>query len=254
VRLAPSRPGALFLAAMAIASCPAARAAHPLQTEDTGTQGAGNLEIENGLQRARVGPATVRAYQPQVSAGLAATLDAIVQPSFVAVRPGVADAPAASGAGDTNADLKWRFAGADPWSCALRAGLELPTAARGLGLSRGQLGEHALLAATWDGAPTQAHFNVGATHQPPAAGRRATTASVSAAVMQSLTERLIVTVDGGWGQSGDAARHGWPGQFLGGAIYTVRPGLDVDIGWLASTHAAPVTREWLAGVTWRFAM
>ncbi len=26
-----------------------ARAAHPLQTEDTATQGAGNVEIENGL-------------------------------------------------------------------------------------------------------------------------------------------------------------------------------------------------------------
>ena len=59
----------------------AAFAAHPLQTEDTGTQGPGNVEIENGFSRARSGSSTLAVYQPQLSLGLATPFDAIVQPS-----------------------------------------------------------------------------------------------------------------------------------------------------------------------------
>src|SRR5690242_6130420 len=79
-----------------------AHAAHPLQTEDTGTQGTGNIEIENGLQRARSGPDSVIVYQPQVSLGLSTTFDAIVQPSFVSWRTRGPGGPDASGLGDTN--------------------------------------------------------------------------------------------------------------------------------------------------------
>ena len=64
-------------------AAPSAFAAHPLQTEDTGTQGAANVEIENGLARARFDGTTLTTYQPQLSVGLATTVDAIVQPSLV---------------------------------------------------------------------------------------------------------------------------------------------------------------------------
>jgi hypothetical protein len=69
-----------------------------------------------------------------------------------------------------------------------------------------------------------------------------------------LTERFYLTADSTFGQADDARRHGWPGTRLGGVIYTVRPGFDVDLGWQASLHDAPVTREWLAGATWRFGL
>jgi hypothetical protein len=232
-------------------SAPAARAAHPLQTEDTGTQGAGNIEIENGLQGTRAGPSSVFLYQPQVSVGVSTAVDAIVQPSFVDAA--VRGQPRVSGLGDTNADFKWRFLGVDPWSLAVRAGLLLPTNQRGLGLAGGGIGEHAVLVATWDGTPTLIHANLGVTHLPPAPGLRTTTSSVKAAMMQSIGPRFILTVEGTAGQSLDAARHGWPGTVLGGAIWTLRPGLDLDAGWQASFHTEAASHTWLAGLTWRFA-
>jgi hypothetical protein len=244
-----------LLAAALAAVAGAGFAAHPLQTEDTGTQGAANLELENGFARERdrdAGATTTFGWQPQLSAGVTPTFDAIVQPSFVSVR--ARGAATLSGAGDTNLDAKWRFLGVDPWSLAVRAGLELPTARAGLGLRHGRLGEHALLVATFDAAPTTVHANLGATHVPPAPGVRATSAVVSAAVLQQVDERLILTVDSAFTQDPDPARRTWPGDVLAGAIWTLRPGLDVDVGYQASVRAEPANRQWLAGLTWRFSM
>jgi hypothetical protein len=239
-----------------VAACVALRApafaAHPLQTEDTGTQGAGNVEIESGLQRAQSSGSSAFVYQPQVSLGVAPTLDAIVQPSWVRLRaPGRGTS---AGLGDTNLDAKWRFWGVDPWSLAVRAGVEAPTARRGLGLPHGELGEHALAVLTWDGSPTTIHANLGLAHAPAAADGRATLAHVSAAVMQTLDERLILTVDGELDQNPVLRRHVWPGALLAGAIWTARPGLDLDLGYQSSAHVVPATREWLAGITWRFGL
>lgn len=231
---------------------PCAFAAHPLQTEDTGTQGAGNVEIENGFARARFDSTTLATYQPQVSMGVAPTLDAIVQPSLVWLHAPAQ--PAVSGAGDTNIDGKWRFWGSDPWSLAIRAGAQAPTSRKGLGLPHGQWAQHALLVATWDDAPTTVHANLGLTRVPRAAGTRASVAHVSAAVMQALNERVILTVDGGFDQDPDPHRRAWPGSLLAGAIWTARPGLDLDAGWRRSVDARSVNRQWMAGLTYRFSL
>jgi hypothetical protein len=244
------RPCRLALA-LALAA-PAAFAAHPLQTEDTGTQGASNVEIENGLSRARFDATTLTTYQPQLSVGLATTVDAIVQPSLVWLH--APPAASVSGLGDTNVDAKWRFWGSDPWSFAIRAGIAAPTSEHGLGLRHGEVSEHALLVATWDDTPTTVHANVGFTRLPHAAGTRETVAHLSAALMQALNEHVILTVDGELDQDPDPARHAWPGSLLAGAIWTARPGLDLDVGYQRSIDARPVNRQWMAGLTYRFSL
>ena len=231
---------------------PAARAAHPLQTEDTGTQGANNVEIENGLQRARVDSVTLTTWQPQVSVGLATTVDAIVQPSLVSQQ--AAGRSSVSGWGDTNIDGKWRFWGSDPWSFAIRAGVLAPTSEHGLGLPHGDVSEHALLVATWDDSPTTVHANLGFTHLPRAAGGRENVAHASVAVMQQVNERLILTADGEIDQDPDPSRKTWPAALLGGVIWTAKPGLDLDIGYQRSFNAQSVTRQWMAGLTYRFSL
>jgi hypothetical protein len=247
-----SLPG---LAVALLCASPAAFAAHPLQTEDTGTQGAGNAEIENGLARARSDSTASTTYQPQVSAGLATTVDAIVQPAVVWLH--ASPLPAVSGRGDTNLDGKWRFWGSDPWSFAIRAGLQAPTSERGLGLPHGRWSQHALLVATWDDSPTTVHANLGATrvtYVPRAPGARTNIAHLSAAVMQAMNERLILTVDGELDQDPDSTRKTWPGSLLAGAIWTARPGLDLDVGYQRSFSAQPLNRQWMAGLTYRFSL
>jgi len=252
-RLLAVRILSLILSFALACAAPSAFAAHPLQTEDTGTQGTANIEIENGFSRASTDGATLTTYQPQVSVGLATTIDAIVQPSLLWQR---GPDGKASGLGDTNFDAKWRFWGSDPLSLAVRAGVLAPTSQHELGLPRGDYSEHALLVATWDDTPTTVHANVGATYVPPAPASpaRRVLGHLSAAVMQTINEHLILTVDGDIDQDPSPRRSAWPGSLLAGAIWTARPGLDLDIGYQRSFDATTVTRTWLAGVTYRFSL
>ena len=237
-----------------ILAAPAVHAAHPLQTEDTGTQGAGNLEIENGLSRTRYDATTLTIYQPQLSLGLATTLDAIVQPSVERVQ--TSGQGTVSGFGDTSVDAKWRFWSSDPVSLALRAGVALATNEHGLGLTHGTTSEHGLIALTWYHGPTVVHADVGLTYVPrgPATPARRVMTGASVALMQRLDEHLNLTVDASFGQSPNPHMTSWPGTILAGAIWTVRPGLDVDLGWQRSVDDRPVTRTWLAGLTYRFSL
>ncbi len=225
----------------------AAHAAHPLATEDTGTQGAGNLEIENGLSRARAGGASAFAYQPQLSWGLTPSFGAIVQPSWLRGADG------SRGLGDTNLDAKWRFYGEAPWSLGVRAGLALASNQHAMGLPKGDVSAHALLVATYDAAPFTVHANLGLARNPQGSGQRPWQPSASAALMWALDERLILTVDAGTSADPDPARKAWPATLLAGAIYTLKPGLDLDIGYQLSARAQPASKVWLLGLTYRFA-
>jgi hypothetical protein len=227
-------------------------AAHPLQTEDTGTQGTANIEFENGLAASRSGDARLIVYQPQFSFGATPALDLIVQPSWIDSRPG--DGRRLRGLGDTNLDVKWRFFGSAPWSFAVRAGAAVATNEHGLGLEHGTLGAHMLLVTTVDLAPFTFHGNLGYTRNPHSSGQRMQVASASAAVMWAPNERLTWTVDGGSAMDSDPTRNRWVTTLLAGAIYTIRPGLDVDAGYQSSVRASVPAHEWLVGLTYRFGL
>jgi len=238
------------LAVATVIASNAAFAAHPLQTEDTGTQGEGNVELENGLSWSRADGSHVFAYQPQISYGLAPTVDVIVQPSWLDVHGG---GTRTAGWGDTNFDAKWRFFGEAPLSFAVRAGATLATSEEGLGLRHGTVSTHALFVATVDAAPFTVHANLGLSQNPASAGGRTRVGHASAALMWAPNERLTLTVDGGASSNPDPARKSWPATLLAGAIYTVRPGLDVDVGYQSAVAASTPLRQWLMGVTYRFA-
>ncbi len=226
-------------------------AAHPLHTEDTGTQGEGNVELENGFSWETTEGGRLFAYQPQVSYGLSTEIDAIVQPSWVsAVAPG---GGAARGLGDTNLDLKWRFYGAAPLSLAVRAGAEPATNQHALGLPHGTTSWHALLAGTVDVAPFTFDADIGLTRNPAGSGRR-NLGNVSAATLWALNERWILTVDADAATNPIPGRRGWPATLLGGVIYTARPGLDLDAGYQSSVFSGPRARQFLLGLTYRFSL
>ena len=227
-----------------------AQAAHPLQTEDTGTQGVGNIELENGLTWSRAGSARDFIYQPQVSYGLTPTVDLIGQPSWLNHRD---ESGTLRDGGDTNLDAKWRFFGSAPLSLALRAGATLATNGQGLGNPHGKVAAHGLIAATYDAAPFTVHANLGLAQTPNDSGQRTHIAGASAAFMWAVSERLILTVDGSTSSNPDPRRKSWPATLLAGAIYTIKPGLDADIGWQSSLGPITRTRQWLVGLTYRFA-
>jgi hypothetical protein len=240
---------AMAVVALGPASC--AWAAHPLQTEDTGTQGAGRVELEGGLTLARAGGERGLGFQPQISFGVAPTLDLILKPSWERQRD--ASGVSTAGWGDTDLDLKWRALSAEPVSLGLRTGLTLPTSQHGLGQAQGRVGVHATLVASWLAAPFAAHANLGLTQSPSQAGQRSRVARASGALVWAATEQLNFTFDLGTQQPTEAGLQRWSASALVGLIYTLQPGLDLDLGY-QETHRTPVkAKEWLAGLTYRFA-
>jgi hypothetical protein len=99
------RGGSLAALATAITIAPsAAYAGHPMLSEDTGTQGRGNAELELGYAWSRYGATSLFLFQPQLSYGTSTTFDLIIQPSWTIVD--TPDTGREKGFGDTNLDFK----------------------------------------------------------------------------------------------------------------------------------------------------
>ena len=224
-----------------------ASAGHPMLSEDTGTQGRGNFELELGNDWTRSPGSRSFLFQPQLSLGASPTLDWIVQPSWTAI--GAPDGTGVRGLGDTNLDAKWRFYGAAPWSLGVRAGLGLPTGEAGL--SQGRVVPHVVMVATADRTPWVLNANVGYSRVPGDASHRADLYHLSAAATVAASERLFVVVDAAADSDPDATRGSLQVVALIGVIYTVRPGLDVDIGYRRRLSEAGPARQWLLGITIR---
>jgi hypothetical protein len=226
-----------------------AMAAHPLVTEDTGTQGLGNAELEHGAAWTHDADTLSFAFQPQLSYGVLPTLDLIVQPSWLSSRSGTGGT---SGFGDTAVDAKWRFYGSAPLSLAVRAGLLLPTSRQNSGMS-GSAALHTTLVATLDVLPWTWHGNIGYTHNSSTAKVRRDTGHASAAGMYAVSERWIVTIDGSVDENNDPDRISWSGALLAGLIHTMRPGFDIDVGYQIGLDRSAGSVQWLLGATYRWA-
>ncbi len=103
-------------------------------------------------------------------------------------------------------------------------------------------------------APLTLHANLGLTQNPAQTGERSRVGRVSTAVMWAAQQRLTWLVDAGVESNPDPARRSWPGTLLVGAIYTIRPGMDVDAGYRSSVGRSTTTstHETLLGFTYRF--
>jgi hypothetical protein len=230
-------------------SAPPVRAGHPMLSEDTGTQGARNFELELGYDWSRLDGAHFFLFQPQLSYGTSAALDLIVQPSWL--RNTAPSGNLTEGLGDTNLDFKWRFFGAAPLTLGIRAGLELPTAQNGLGLPPGRLGAHGILVATIDAAPWSFDLNAGYSRVSYFATARSDLMHFSAAAQYTVNAHLVLLIDTSVDSDPDPTQPTAMGVALAGAIYTVHPGLDLDVGCRIRLDSGAPAQQWLLGITYR---
>lgn len=229
-------------------------AAHPLLTEDTGTQGAGKFELELGNAWTRDGGQRAYEFGPQLSYGVLPNLDGIVRPTWNALRTaGDETTTTARGAGDTVVDVKWRFYEAAAISFATRAGIAAPTGDSARGLGAGSATYHVLAVASVPAAPLALHANLGYT--------RARGDAVNRRDLFHASAAGVVTIDSGWqlllydiavDTNPERARSTPLSIVRVGAIYTVRQGCDVDFGYQTRLNQAAPARILLAGLTLRW--
>jgi hypothetical protein len=239
----------LFVLAFPIA----AQAAHPLITEDTATQGRGKFELEIGNAWTRDGSDRSFELGPQISYGVLPQLDAILRPTWLDQRSAINGATVhARGAGDTAADLKWRFFERDKLSLAVRAGVNAPTRDADSGLGSGKPTYHGLLAVSIDLAPIALHANIGYARNRADPMERRDLYHASAAAMWTVDTSWRLLAELATDTNVDITQSVWPSVARVGVIYTVKKGFDIDVGHQTRlNHAAP-SQVLLVGVTVRW--
>jgi hypothetical protein len=252
MRRAAGLPAHWGVAAALVLLASSARAAHPMLTEDTGTQGAGRFELELGAEAARDGDVRAFQFAPQLSLGVLDNLDLILRPTWSSLR-GVDAAGGGhdQGIGDTTFDVKWRFADFEASSFAVRGGFDAPTGAVAKSLGAGKPSAHAQLIATLDAAPFTVDANANYTRNPLPDERR-DLYGFALAMVWAASARLRLTAEGAAATNPLAGHSTWPAVARFGAIATIASWLDLDIGYQTRlNHAAPRSVV-LAGATIRW--
>jgi hypothetical protein len=231
-----------------------AHAAHPLISDDTATQGSGKFELEIGNAWTRDGSDRSFELGPQLSYGVLPQLDAILRPTWLDQRSTIdGNAVHARGAGDTAVGIKWRFFERDKLSLAVRAALTVPTGDADRGLGAGKPTYQGVLIASVDLAPFAIHSNIGYTRNRFDPNERRDLYHASAATLWTLNESWRVLVAELIADTNvDNTRSEWPSVARVGAIYTVRKGFDVDVGYQARLNRAAPSQAWLLGLTARW--
>jgi hypothetical protein len=256
--------GLAVAAALALLAAPGALAAHPMVTDDTGTQGAGRGQIElageMGSAHLRDGDERLHERTGEVAAtlsyGLSDTLDVVVSAptSFSRIEGGGTIRSESTGAGDLALGLKWRLLEASGFSLAVKPGMTLPTGDAARGLGAGRVGLGAAVVATQEVGPVRLHLNAGLDHGEFARAedrraRRADVFHVSLAASGEVLPGLQLVGNVGIETSGERADTSSPAFALAGLVYTIGGRIDLDVGIKADTggHTAG-----LAGLAARF--
>lgn len=229
---------------------------HPLLTEDTGTQGAGNyqLELTREASDRTEGDTRTRSLQTNAILSIGVT-DAI---DFIATLPQERRSERAEGTettvrgiADGEIAAKWRFYAEGPLSFAVRPGLGLPTGRRELGAGHAVPSLYGVM--TYARDPWAFHVHLGYTrnlHDGPGQRGHIYHGSVAAEYMVSTALRLVG--DASIERNTDLAGRPNMGSVLFGLVYSVLPDMDVDLGYRKGLTDAAPDHAWLGGLTFRF--
>lgn len=234
-----------------------ARAAHPLITEDTATQGAGHLQLELTNEHTTTRAAGVRRYTVLTSTilgyGVTDTTDVLVSLPYLRLGASAADGtPGVNGWADAGLDLKWRFYQSGPLSLAVKPGLTFPTGDDTRGLGVGERSWSAYLVTSYDARPWTAHLHFGHLHHNNTLNERTDIWHASAAVVRQQGEKLKLILDGGVDTNTDRNSDYSPVFVLVGAIWSPRPDFDIDAGFRDQHGDGATGHTWLAGLTARW--
>jgi hypothetical protein len=227
-----------------------AMAAHPLVTDDTGTQGTGNNQLEMNSDRATARDDSAQTVgDVTYSYGLTDTLDLFAdQPLNVSAPRGI---------GDTSLGLKWRFWESGHTSVAFKPSVSMANANDEKGFGSGRNNLTTLLIVTHVRGRLALHYNLGLStnrfkSQDMQDANRRTLWTASAAATYDVLPQLKVVGDIGVARNPDITNQQNPAYALTGVIYSPHQNLDLDAGMKFGLNNAAIKHQFGAGITLRF--
>ncbi|MBU2054416.1 MAG: transporter [Proteobacteria bacterium] len=237
-------------------------AAHPLITDDTGTQGQGKFQIEVSGQydsnKETVGGVSTESTGSQVattlSYGFTENMDIVLGIPYQWGK-GKEDGMTVydeKGIADMTVDLKWRFFEKDGLSLAFKPGVRIPTGNDEKGLGAGRTGYQAFLIGSLDAAPWTFHTNVGYIGNENKTDKEKSIWHASLAATCEIVKDLRLVGNIGIERNRDKAASQNPAFLLGGLIYSVSENFDIDVGAKYGLNAAEIDWSLMAGMAFRF--
>lgn len=212
-----------------------AGAAHPLITEDTGTQGQGNFQFELMFDRTRDRSPGVKLRELLSTAVLSYGVleNADLQFGLPYIRQHIRDAAgrhAGGGPLDASVDLKWRFFEQDDFSLGFKPGVTLPSGDEDRGLGTGRVAWGGLLILSYEPGSWAFHTHAGWRRNRNVVGERTSLRHLSGALTWQATEGLKLVADVGADSNPDQTVRGALRYRILGLIYSPTPSLDIDAG------------------------
>jgi hypothetical protein len=239
--------------------------AHPLITDDTGTQGKGRFQLEfigeYGVDKEE--GVTEKGYEvptiPFLSYGITEKIDLVFglpYSSVTAEDTAAGTTDTVRGITDASIELKTRFYERNGLSLAVKPGIRLPTGDEENGLGNGKTSYSAFFITTKEVEPWAIHFNVGYVRneyklQADEDANRKDIWHVSLASQMEVVKDLNLVANIGMERNPDRTSDTDPAFILGGIIYSVREERDLDFGVKAGLNKTETDYTVLAGVTWR---
>ena len=252
-------------ASLVIYSVPAL-AAHPLSTEDTGTQGSLKFQVEATGEFSRnndtEGGVTTKTDQQHIgitiTAGVFDSLDASVSFPFLIQQIKQNDVSTFDNSGltDISLALKWRFLELGPVSFGIKPSMTIPNGNQERSLGNGRASYSAALISTVDLKPVAVHANIGYTHQgyvdSVRPDNRTDLWKLSLAAQIEILSGLQLAAEVVASTNNLHTSDVWPTFITGGLIYSVTDKLDLDLGVKGGLTKPTTDLTLLTGVTVRF--
>lgn len=230
-----------------------ASAAHPLITDDAGTQGKGHYQLEVNGKYVNDNGSAVTAIAASLSAGITDNLDLVVgMPyQFLKTKGENGHRTTDSGISDASVEIKWRFFEKKGLSLALKPGVTLPSGDDEKGLGAGRATYSLFFITTKEAAPWVFHFNLGYTRNENMNDERRDIYHASLASEFEAVKNLKVVANIGGDTNADRGSNVHPIFLLGGVIYSFTENIAVDFGIKTGLNKAGAHYTLLAGLTYR---
>lgn len=267
----------IFAVVAVLVSCSTAFAAHPLITDDTGTQGKGKFQLEVNSEftyekerqyntneakwetKKETGGelATVLSYgitdNVDIVLGLPyqwkkTKIDGVVTTESTEQGEGIAD---------TSLEVKWRFYEHEGLSFAFKPGITIPIGDENKGLGNGRAGYSTFFIITKELEPWAFHLNLGYTYnnyklQADRDANRKGIWHVSAASEVEVVKDLKAVANIGMERNPDKTSNTHPAFILGGLIYSISENIAIDVGVKGGLNKSETDLTFLAGIALRF--
>ncbi len=231
--------------------CGPAFGAHPLITDDSGTQGAGKFQIELNGEYAKDSSDSTTEIAVAVAGGVRDNLDIVlsVPYQFLRFNDDESNRITEDGISDIAIELKWRFYENEDVCLALKPGIIIPSGDDAKGLGDGKASYGLVLITTKEIDPVTLHFNLGFNKN------RKELRDIwhySLAAEYEIMSNLMLVGNIGEETNSDKGSNTHPAFILGGLLYSVNEGLNVDIGIKAGLNKAEPDHAVLAGLAFMF--